>query len=460
MIFYPQIRINQLKTSHTISPNRSISLAFAAGFVLYGCTLTHRAAAASDQAYQNAVAEAKKAGLPVSTSELARPMPPPSENAALIYTQMLSTLKDSPLSEQDEILDTYCSEMSPSSADTAQATAALSRRADLMALVHQAAAIPGCVFERDWSAKNPAAIMLPEYAQVREAARFLSSESQVMAHNGQGVAAVHNEALGFRLAKHAGSDGMAIGFQVEMAIDQITMRALQKIMITSDGDGKVAQAVEEVIDSNWTAPLIAPTFRKETAFEIGMIEAFRSLGPSALGDLGNGEFKPATDVLAKLPSSEWNDALNRSGVYLLSALGKVIKAADLPFPTAFAREQAIEMAAANEDPTPRRLICQMLLVKASAIVSKRAILLANARATRAGAAVLSYKAAHGALPKTLAAAVTPAPIDPFDLKPLRYRQEGDGFVIYSAGPTLHYDGGTPDQPVDKDESAFRYPAAT
>lgn len=34
----------------------------------------------------------------------------------------------------------------------------------------------------------------------------------------------------------------------------------------------------------------------------------------------------------------------------------------------------------------------------------------------------------------------PVPTDPFDGKPLRYRQEGKGFVVYSIGATGKYTG--------------------
>ena len=41
-----------------------------------------------------------------------------------------------------------------------------------------------------------------------------------------------------------------------------------------------------------------------------------------------------------------------------------------------------------------------------------------------------------------------APVDPFTGKPLEYRREGDGFLIYSAGPDGRDDGGSRDGSAD------------
>ncbi len=75
----------------------------------------------------------------------------------------------------------------------------------------------------------------------------------------------------------------------------------------------------------------------------------------------------------------------------------------------------------------------------------------------AGARVLAWKAAHGKFPNALQEAVTNVPLDPFDGKPIRYRKEGAGFVVYSAGESLKYDGRHSDKEKYA-ESVFRYPA--
>lgn len=61
--------------------------------------------------------------------------------------------------------------------------------------------------------------------------------------------------------------------------------------------------------------------------------------------------------------------------------------------------------------------------------------LARVRCTEAGLAVLIHKRENGAWPETLAACMNPAPLDPFDGKPLRYRLTEKGFTVWSVGRT-------------------------
>jgi hypothetical protein len=69
--------------------------------------------------------------------------------------------------------------------------------------------------------------------------------------------------------------------------------------------------------------------------------------------------------------------------------------------------------------------------------------MATLRLTRAGLALLQYKQAHGVLPPTLDALGVEGLVDPFTEEPLRYRPEGEGFLVYSVGEDRRDNGGTP-----------------
>jgi len=81
--------------------------------------------------------------------------------------------------------------------------------------------------------------------------------------------------------------------------------------------------------------------------------------------------------------------------------------------------------------------------------------LANYRMTRAGLALLQYKKAHGAFPETLDALGVEGLIDPFIDEPLRYRAEGDGFLVYSVGEDRKDNGGAPMPPFDSNNPRRR-----
>lgn len=298
---------------------------------------------------------------------------------------------------------------------------------------------------------------------------MISAESQLMAQSGHAQDAIRNEALGFQVARQAGSDGLIIPALVEIASDAITLRTLQNILQESHGDLQTARAVRQAIDRNFRPPSAAATLRRETAMQIGEIAWLRQTGPDGLSN-------PSATTVLRFTGKEkptWDGMMNSNGVYILTEMQKMIAAADLPYPTAYAREEAITKqegarpakhlvtlpwtSILDADQAMRHIVGQILLPAASGLVQKRAFVTADAAVTRTAAALLEYRASHGSFPPTLDKAVSPTPIDPFDLNPLRYRREGAGFVVYSVGPTLHFDGGMPSAPPLHTEATFRYP---
>jgi len=86
---------------------------------------------------------------------------------------------------------------------------------------------------------------------------------------------------------------------------------------------------------------------------------------------------------------------------------------------------------------------------------------AAVRMTRAGLALLQYRQAHGAWPQSLDALDLKKVIDPFSQQPLRYRAEGEGFLVYSVGEDQKDDGGIA-EPLERRGSRdmiWRFPEA-
>jgi hypothetical protein len=67
--------------------------------------------------------------------------------------------------------------------------------------------------------------------------------------------------------------------------------------------------------------------------------------------------------------------------------------------------------------------------------------------TRVAFAVLAFAGESGAIPKTVTELIPTyldkVPLDPFDGQHLRFKQIGDGFVVYSVGDNCEDDGGRP-----------------
>jgi len=80
----------------------------------------------------------------------------------------------------------------------------------------------------------------------------------------------------------------------------------------------------------------------------------------------------------------------------------------------------------------------------------------------AALAIARFQAKSGRLPKDLAALVpeylVAVPLDPFDGKPIKYKQSDRGVVVYSIGADMVDDGGVPvDEKTEKGDILFAIP---
>lgn len=86
-------------------------------------------------------------------------------------------------------------------------------------------------------------------------------------------------------------------------------------------------------------------------------------------------------------------------------------------------------------------------------------MIARVNMTRAHLGLLRYRQVHGQLPPTLDALELDRLTDPYDGKPLRYRPEGQGFIVYSVDDDQKDNGGAVRQPRQKTDydSVWQFP---
>jgi hypothetical protein len=91
------------------------------------------------------------------------------------------------------------------------------------------------------------------------------------------------------------------------------------------------------------------------------------------------------------------------------------------------------------------IVSKIVIPEMESTYMKAATLEALILTSRVGLACRVYKSRTGAYPENLEALVpgllTEVPVDPFTGKPLVYRREGEGFIVYSLGSNLKDDGG-------------------
>jgi hypothetical protein len=268
---------------------------------------TERQDLAEGHRFPEALAEAKAQGLPTSAAGLQKPLPPPERNAAPVYVRLMQLTKTHPFTPTEEGVLKVHPGVDPTPAQWVQIAELLHDRSTELALVHQAAARPDCVFTRDWATPDPADIQFPELATVRNAAYLLRLESMLMAHQGKYEAAVRNQALGFQIARHGASDGLIIPYLVGVAGDSITLDGLRRIMTMAGPNVSLDDTVGDIIARDWKIRSLATVLHSETGFDLGDIAYLRQAGPQGLDEAAGGRSARTTLAAQGIDIGRWNN---------------------------------------------------------------------------------------------------------------------------------------------------------
>jgi hypothetical protein len=149
--------------------------------------------------------------------------------------------------------------------------------------------------------------------------------------------------------------------------------------------------------------------------------------------------------------------VDNNAAFVVRNLRMMVRDSDLPCPQASASLQAIGKAMSRTVRTPQLALAWILLPDFTGLPTKAAEDRARAAAMLSAASALDWRVRNGSFPAALSEAMPRVPQDPFDLKPIRYRREGNGFVVWSVGKTGHFGGGRRGVKAPSDEVAFRYP---
>ncbi len=412
-------------------------------------------------------AAARQAGIPLTPSQLQKPLPPPSQNAAPLYEKLTKLHKDKPLNlpKYGEGMDAF---HSYTPAQIATVRKILANRQDVMTLVHQAADKPQCVFTRDW--KQGIVLEFPEYQKQREAARLLKTESYLLARDGRYQEAIANQARGFRVAEHAASDHVLISYLVGVASEAITLSGMQSIMTQAGPNTVVDNMVKAVVASRHSHLSLRDTMAGEDGLDytnITNMHRYERYGIETALNYGfpddeNGSLpKLQRRTVSASEQARTHDMIDAWQADYLHQMLPLVLAGDAPV----AARRAVYAAAGRQTEASTNLwtlptqsihmVSRLLIPVFSKMDENDTRIHARETVTLAAAAILSVKAKTGAFPDKLPPEFT----DPYTNKPLQYRREGDhGFVVYAVGPTGRFDGGQPGRKTPGVESLFRYPA--
>lgn len=410
-----------------------------------------------------AKALAKREGLPVNPEDLPKPPFPPSQNALIYVKQFLDILRTKPLKPEEQrfMQGDMLTRDKPSPKEVGLAKSVVLERPDIANVLEKAVSCPYYDRGRDWLHGFP---LFSDNGAQRNIARWIAARTRLLVAEGRYVDAVMTQAKGLKWA-HI-SEGLyptTISLLSAYAIQDGQADAMRELLAVAGGKSGVAKAVVECISKAEQPTLFAKAIPADTVTSLLMFRSMRqafskemnpkktleeSLGGRKLNwDKYYYSAKPKLIVERLFNANEANYINLQRANYRLAT-----KAPLLPKSAVMLTEQESEQH--YDDPD---FVWANTVTPTSIYNRIHLRMVANYRILEVSARVLAWEVKHGAFPNSLKEVISSVPLDPFDGKPLHYRKEGAGFVVYSVGESLKYDGGDPSQSRNK-ESYFRYPA--
>ena len=391
-------------------------------------------------------------GIPLNRASLIDVKPAASEDAGPIYEQLRTIWKGRDSDDDTNAVAALCQNHLPSPSELSKARKALARQARALTLVHQAASRPHCVLQIHWTMPNPSEIPYPQLAIIRNSARYLEAESILLASDGRYLDAVRNAALGFKVADQAETGKSSIAYLVSAACDAITLGAMRKILYLHGDKPGVAALMSTEVAQNFHAPSAAASLRTEAVMNIGLVEYLRSRGWRALYDMSGDDpsLYERLSSMVFLTGHTWDFQLNSNGVAILQQMRQAISVADHPFYQS--RATLATLKTALDKKSMLFGIAKIVLPQFENLTGKRAQVQNDAQMVMLASQIIDQHISGSAYPLSVHTA-----IDMYTGKPLCYRREGAGFIIYTPGLEGTFDGGTLTKRPKIAEYVFHYP---
>jgi hypothetical protein len=364
-------------------------------------------------------------------------------NAAVVYAEAFARLDADPeLRNPDAVLVDDSTDPTRTSVSEL-----LARHTAAIRLLRETARLPACRFEHDYA--DPKTHMLvPELNSARRAANVLRLDANRAIAAGDEREAVDDVNAIFRLSRGVRDEPMLVAGLVGMGVDQVGITTTEEIV-------RDIQRPEDLAALNLgDAAGIRWTLRR-------CVQAEEAFGAASLGDLADGRMK-LRELLdgprrgpARAASPDLMDyapfAVLMRVFFIPDDLRAYRQCMEAERARAAEPYYRPEAAAALEEiglhGKRSGLLTSILVPDLNRAFQTEAEDEALHAAGQVGVAVARYRLDHNAFPPNFDALVPryldEIPHDPFDGKPLRYRNHGDDFLLYSLGPDRKDDGGAP-----------------
>jgi hypothetical protein len=247
----------------------------------------------------------------------------------------------------------------------------------------------------------------------------------------------------------------------------MTFSGMENILHQAVADPEAADALKGAIAAHRPRLSLGDALKGEVAFNVISMTQLRRAGPSLLvrwnsflelDDEGN-EPRRKRQVHALSPKDRrmWLRMLDAAEAAYLDHMRQAIASVEKPHPVRHALYNQLEYLSGRPSIT-ERLFGGVTSLSITGLGENQLRTKAREAVLTAGAALLAHKARRDTFPERLEQILPHPPRDPFSGQPLRYRREGEGFVVYSVGPRGDYDGGQTVEAGEREQVRFRYPA--
>jgi hypothetical protein len=387
---------------------------------------------------------ARAAGIPLSSVELQRPEPAPGQDAVPEWLALADLLTRKPLDEKildavDGAASLRAPMMLPGSEEAQRLLAA---RPDVSALIQRIASRSAAYFPHTWRVGEE----YPYALSMRRAGGILRLESLELARAGRYDEAVRRQALGFRIADHAAMDPIVVSYLVGANLECVTLQGLQAILQMAGPDARIAGAVRRAIEAHPSRLDLAAVMRADSLFALTELRKIRSFDDYYAVIDGASiplvYMDPPPPPVSPGPPSRPNALVRRylaepGEAAYLHAWIPVVRAALMPEHERVAAARKLQGARAeNMARAPGAGLANIFEFVFAKSFTRGLEAAACRRVTLASARVMEHCARSGRCPERLESVMSPVPSDPFAGKPLSYRRERGGFVVYSVGDAV------------------------
>ncbi|MCE5217453.1 hypothetical protein LLH03_10565 [bacterium] len=395
----------------------------------------------------------RAAGAPISVGQAAPPLIPADHNAAPLYLEAAKLLqphedrypslgakadKDGVQWQPDNRL--WGAYVNWSDPETVRALSAMVKSDEKpLQLLCQAAARPGCRFDLKWS--EGINMRLSHLSRLRAMSRFCAVATAVAAVEGNGELTGQRLHANVVLACHASQEPTVISQTVTYAIVAIAERSAEVALSRVVVPEPQARAILSQVTSLDLATSTVLALRTDRAMDIELYDMARRDPMSAINLLGI--------LLDKPRDGAWCLAvrcvpglLSADELSYLQLAERSLVIATLPW--AEAKREMQTLAKWGKEHLKYTRIARHVGIVWYKPSQRRFECQANLNLLCGGLGLGLYKQKTGRYPQSLDALAQinwPVPQDPFTDAPMKYKLQGDRYLLYSVGPDGDDDGG-------------------